>query len=375
MKPSLIDFIASLNDSASKNAYKTAIKREQGIPIYDGDNLREMDRDGLNAVKQEWAECWSVGAGIIIIQDFYSDKTTVDAMSEVMHTILENEQRENNQIGDHFAKQGANSRIWNVLEKSAIEDPNTFIQYYSNPLLGVVSEAWLGPCYKMTAQVNLVPPGGAAAQDPHRDYHLGFQADDEIAKFPLHAQAMSSMLTLQGAIAHIDMPVESGPTKFLPYSQQYNLGYQIYRLDKFKTYFEENTVQLPLKNGDAVFFNPALMHGAGSNISKDVQRLVNLLQVSSPFGVSMEKIDHDRIQIACFDTLSATTPKGDELDTLLTIMSDSYPFPTNLDRDAPEDSLTPTSSKQLLQRALNEKLNRTQYEALLKDYRWRRSTS
>ena len=35
-------------------------------------------------------------------------------------------------------------------------------------------EAWLGPNYQMTAQVNLVHPGGDF-QQAHRDYHLGFQ--------------------------------------------------------------------------------------------------------------------------------------------------------------------------------------------------------
>lgn len=375
MKPSLTDFIATLKDNASPEAYKNAIKREVGIPFYDGNILRNMDLVALKSVKQEWAECWSVGAGIIIIQNFYSDKTTVDEMSSVMFAILENEQRENNKIGDHFAKQGANKRIWNVLEKSAVEAPNAFIKYYSNPLLGAVSEAWLGPGYKMTAQVNLVPPNRADAQDPHRDYHLGFQSNEEIAKFPLHAQTMSAMLTLQGAIAHINMPVESGPTKFLPYSQQYKLGYQIYRQDEFKHYFENHSVQLPLNKGDAVFFSPALMHGAGSNISKDTQRLVNLLQISSPFGVPMEKIDYDRIQLACFDAISSATPQGAELDTLLTIMSDSYPFPTDLDRDIPETSLSPTSSKQLLHQALVDGINKTQYQNLLEDYNWRRKTN
>ena len=39
--------------------------------------------------------------------------------------------------------------------------------------LALVSRAWLGPGYQVTSQVNVVRPGGQA-QDPHRDYHLGF---------------------------------------------------------------------------------------------------------------------------------------------------------------------------------------------------------
>ena len=40
-------------------------------------------------------------------------------------------------------------------------------------MLALVSTAWLGPAYQVTSQVNVVRPGGVA-QDPHRDYHLGF---------------------------------------------------------------------------------------------------------------------------------------------------------------------------------------------------------
>ena len=374
MAASLTDFIASLKDNTSEDSDNYSFKSVHDIPFYDGHKLRAMDNNKLHHVKQEWVDCWTNGAGVLIINDFYSDTKIVDDMSDVMYKILENEQLDKNTVGDHFAKQGANKRIWNVLEKSAIENPQAFINYYSNSLLGTVCEAWLGPGYTMTAQVNLVPPNSPAAQAPHRDYHLGFQLDDEVAKFPIHAQTMSSLLTLQGAIAHIDMPVESGPTRFLPYSQQYNLGYQIYRHDDFKTYFEEHAVQLHLKKGDAVFFNPALMHGAGANKSKDVQRLANLLQISSPFGKPMEMIDHDRIQLACYEALNSKTPTDDDLDTLLTIMSDSYPFPTNLDRDAPESNLTPVSSKELLLKALDQGLEKTQYEETLKDYRWRRTT-
>ncbi len=37
-----------------------------------------------------------------------------------------------------------------------------------------------------------------------------------------------SVLTLQGAVAHVDMPVESGPTLYLPHSQKSTHGYLAY---------------------------------------------------------------------------------------------------------------------------------------------------
>ena len=89
------------------------------------------------------------------------------------------------------------------------------------------------------------------------------------------------MLTLQGAVAHCDMPVESGPTLYLPHSHKYELGYLAWRRPEFGEHFVANHVQLPLAKGDAVFFNPALFHAAGSNHSADIKRMANLLQISS----------------------------------------------------------------------------------------------
>jgi len=88
--------------------------------------------------------------------------------------------------------------------------------------------AWLGPNYQMTAQLNVVYPGGQA-QQAHRDYHLGFQTSDMAARYPAHVHVLSPALTLQGGLAHCDMSLESGPTKLLPFSQAYAPGYVAWR--------------------------------------------------------------------------------------------------------------------------------------------------
>ena len=169
-------------------------------------------------------------------------------------------------------------------------------------MIALVSRAWLGPGYQVTSQVNVVRPGGQA-QDPHRDYHLGFLENDVVEQYPTHVHLLSPVLTLQGAVAHSDMPVESGPTMYLPYSHQYAPGYLAWRLPEFRAYFAEHYVQLPLAKGDAVFFNPALFHGAGTNVSSDIQRVANLLQVSSAFGRAMETVDRDRVLRAVYPVL------------------------------------------------------------------------
>jgi len=57
-----------------------------------------------------------------------------------------------------------------------------------------------------TPQVNVVNPGGDG-QTAHGDNHLGFQSDETCARYPAHVHALSQVLTLQGAVAHCDMPV------------------------------------------------------------------------------------------------------------------------------------------------------------------------
>ena len=116
----------------------------------------------------------------------------------------------------------------------------------------------------------------------HRDYHLGFQSAETSRRVTRRTcTRLSPALTLQGAVAHCDMPVESGPTLYLPHSQKYAHGYLAYRQPEFQEYFDAHHVQLPLAKGDAVFFNPALFHAAGTNRTTDVRRMANLLQISS----------------------------------------------------------------------------------------------
>jgi ectoine hydroxylase-related dioxygenase (phytanoyl-CoA dioxygenase family) len=258
--------------------------------------------------------------------------------------------------GDHFAKPGANDRVWNALEKAALYDPEAFADYYANDILALVSAAWLGPGYQVTSQINVVNPGGAA-QTPHRDYHLGFLANEAAAAFPAHVHRLSPVLTLQGAVAHCDMPVESGPTLYLPYSQQYEPGYLAWRLPAFQDHFEAHHVQLPLAKGDAAFFNPALFHAAGTNRSADIRRMANLLQVSSAFGRAMETVDREAVANAVFPVLLRRKAEGAGeawLDRVIAASAEGYPFPTNLDADPPVDGLAPPSQADLVRRAVRE---------------------
>ena len=224
-------------------------------------------------------------------------------------------------------------------------DPEAFVDYYANDLIALASQAWLGPGYQVTSQLNVVNPGGAG-QTVHRDYHLGFQSADVCAAYPAHVHAMTPALTLQGAVAHVDMPVETGPTLYLPHSQKYQHGYVAYQLPKFQEYFLAHHVQLPLSAGDAVFFNPALFHAAGANRTSDVRRMANLLQVSSAFGRSMETVDRARTVLAIYPALLTARDHGLSdrgLDNVIAASAEGYAFPTNLDADQPINGMSPTT--------------------------------
>ncbi len=233
----------------------------------------------------------------------------IDLASDAFSTIIEAQRADGSVAGDHFGKPGANDRVWNAAQKLALLAPDVFAEYYANDTLAVVSQAWLGPRYQVTSQINVVNPGGNQ-QVPHRDYHLGFVASDDLAAYPSHLHRVSPMLTLQGAVAHCDMPIESGPTMLLPYSQRFLGGYIAFNQPEFIEFFAEHHVQVPLGKGDAVFFNPALYHGAGSNVSADIRRMANLLQITSPFGRAMEALDRTAMVRAVYPALRAMKAAG-----------------------------------------------------------------
>jgi ectoine hydroxylase-related dioxygenase (phytanoyl-CoA dioxygenase family) len=299
----------------------------------------------------EWADALLTGPGVIVLKRAEPDHTMIDAASDVFRTIIAEQNSTGAGGGDHFAKPGANDRIWNSLEKHCLADPVNFAHYYANPFLALISEAWLGPHYQVTAQLNVVNPGGAA-QSPHRDYHLGFQTAADIARYPLHVQRFSPMLTLQGAVAHVDAPMETGPTLLLPFSQLWDEGYLAMGRDDVRAHFAAHHVQLPLEKGDMLFFSPALLHAAGTNRSVNVKRMVNLFQVSSAYGRAMETVDRARMCKAVYPVLQQGNLTPDQITCTLAATTEGYAFPTNLDRDPPIGGLAPKTQNQLMVEAL-----------------------
>lgn len=337
--------------------YPAASAVEKNVLIYDSRKVMAAAAtpEGRRAVLAEICEAFGEGPGVVVFKRAYEDTGIIDRASTIFDAIIEEQHRTATAGGDHFAKPGANDRIWNSLEKHCLADPANFAEYYGNPIIALASEAWLGPSYQMTAQVNRVNPGGAA-QSAHRDYHLGFQSSAVIEQFPAHVHRLSPVLTLQGAVAHCDMPLESGPTLFLPHSQTYVPGYLALKRQEFRDYFETHHVQMPLEKGDVVFFNPALFHAAGTNRSADIKRVANLLQVSSAFGRAMETVNREKMSARLFPALKNLQEKlsPDEIANAVAACAEGYSFPTNLDRDPPLGGLAPKTQAQLMHEALKE---------------------
>jgi len=345
---SFTNFVDSVQRTTDPAAYPLAESIVQNAVVYHVDTVLTARKDPQlgKALKSEWIKV-------------LAPEPIIDTASAVFELIIDKEKKHGLGAGDHFAKPGANDRIWNALEKHAADSPDNFTQYYSNAAIAMASEAWLGHGYQITAQVNRVNPGGEA-QAAHRDYHLGFMSTERAAGYPLHVHKLSPALTLQGAIAHCDMPLETGPTLYLPFSQHFDEGYIEFQKPQYQEYFNKNHSQLALDKGDVVFFNPALMHAAGHNRTKDKYRLANLLQVSSAFGKAMEAIDNCKLVETIYPVLLDMKSNGeldsDQINAVIATCADGYAFPTNLDTDLPSDGLAPETQLDLVENAIKKNL-------------------
>lgn len=367
---SLDDFRAQVSRTTNASDYPLACDIRHNVPVYSAATVVESDR---RALQTELIGALADGPGVVVFEGAF-DGDVVDRASAAFTALIDAQHAEGVAAGDHFGKAGANDRIWNAQQKLALHSPEVYAEYYANDTLAVISQAWLGPRYQVTSQVNVVNPGGAA-QVPHRDYHLGFVSPDQLAAYPAHMHRLSPALTLQGAVAHCDMPLASGPTMLLPYSQTFEAGYIAFYRPEFIEFFADRQVQIPLGKGDAVFFNPALYHGAGTNTSADIRRMANLLQISSPFGRAMESLDRTAMIRAVYPALLAMQAAGRserELANVVTATAEGYAFPTNLDRDQPIGSLAPPSQVDTVLAALADALNPAELDVILDQQNERR---
>jgi ectoine hydroxylase-related dioxygenase (phytanoyl-CoA dioxygenase family) len=359
----LADFQALVEQPTDPADYPHAARVEQKVLIYEA----TPDTPEFTA---EIASALLTGPGIVVFANAFP-AGVVDRATAVFTEMIAEQKAAGIVGGDHFAKPGANDRIWGALDKFAVRDPEAFAAYYANAATAIAARAWLGAGYQVTSQVNVVNPGGVA-QVAHRDYHLGFMSQQQGLRYPAHVHALSPVLTLQGAVAHVDMPIESGPTLYLPHSQKYGPGYVAYHQPEFTAYFDEHRVQMPLSKGDAAFFNPALFHGAGTNHSTDIKRMANLLQISSAFGRAMETVNRAAMVSALYPVLRDF---DGSVENVIAASAEGYAFPTNLDLDQPIGGLAPQTQAALVRQALAESWDEPTLDKALTDQARRRAAT
>src|SRR3954453_8233214 len=215
----LDDFRAVVETTTELADYPYADEVRENVLVY-GARLRSHSStpEGRREVQAELARALADGPGIVVFAGAFPDPGVVDRATAVFEAMIAEQKAAGVAGGDHFAPPGANDRVWGALDKFPRRDPEAFAAYYGNDVIALVSEAWLGRGYQVTSQVNVVNPGGQA-QVAHRDYHLGFMSEGQGLAYPAHAHRLSPVMTLQGAVAHCDMPVVTGPTLYLPHSQ------------------------------------------------------------------------------------------------------------------------------------------------------------
>src|SRR5882762_7209572 len=141
----LDDLRAVLEQPTVAADYPHATEVVDGVLVYPAAVLADTPPTELAAALAD-------GPGIVIVRDAFT-AATVHRASSAFGALIAEQHASGAQGGDHFARPGANDRIWNALGKLAAKDPETFVDYYSNETLALVSAAWLGPGYQVTSQV------------------------------------------------------------------------------------------------------------------------------------------------------------------------------------------------------------------------------
>src|SRR5690606_16698745 len=107
---SLDDFRHQVEVETTPSMCPSAIGIEKNIPIYDGKAVSDL-------IAPEWAGVIGRGPGVFVVKRAFTDPGAIDAASEAFRAIIAHERAAGIAAGDHFAKAGANDRIWNSLQK------------------------------------------------------------------------------------------------------------------------------------------------------------------------------------------------------------------------------------------------------------------
>jgi len=275
------------------------------------------------------------GSGVVVIRRAYRDMHLLDRVSSMFLKRIDAE--ENIGISTNNLKiSKSNKRLVNVLNKFGEDEPEDFIEYYSNEYLHDVCRVCLGPIYQIISEVNVVVPG-ECSQMGHRDYPLGFYSLELMKEVPSQLAAAAPYLTLQAGVVHHDIPIDMGPTRFVLGSQNDPDGFLTWRDTEEQDRFQASAVQYTFLKGDLVFFNPAIFHGAGGNYTA-IPRIINLLQISCGMVKPLAHVDFVDLVSNIYPFLLQVA-KVEKAERICRVITDCWPFPTNFHTDPPKPDL------------------------------------
>ena len=104
----------------------------------------------------EWNAILNDGPGLIVFKRAYPETAIVDEATEILQSVIDAEKAARSPLAAITSLESPaqiRARVWNAHEKLCAANPEAFIRYNANHILiPLVSRAWLGPLYQITAQ-------------------------------------------------------------------------------------------------------------------------------------------------------------------------------------------------------------------------------
>ena len=113
---SVTDFTAQIAAGTQAQRIEFADSTPHGVPLYNCAALSNLldDHETRAPLLAEWVHVLRDGAGVMVLQQAYSDTAPLDEATALFETIIRDERAQGGAGADHFAKAGANDRIWNA---------------------------------------------------------------------------------------------------------------------------------------------------------------------------------------------------------------------------------------------------------------------